>query len=276
MTQTEIHVRKPRLDFERPIDRFYLGGNPIRTHLFNALNLTFPEGERFFVKAVHDHRKDVHDPLLLRDVRAFAEQEGQHAHQHERFFGTLRAQGYVLDEFEARFLALARYAKDLPRWLRLTITAGAEHYTASLAALLLEHQLLEGCDETMRDLITWHAIEEIEHKHVAYDLLVRAYPRNYFLRVWGFIVATWVIWYYVPQAYKLLMKQDRAAGRLDDAQLEAARRELREEKEQRFRRALRGVLLRYFVPGFHPSQQDDRAILARYAPTLEPILASKG
>ncbi|HEX2679216.1 MAG TPA: metal-dependent hydrolase, partial [Polyangiales bacterium] len=83
---SQITVRKPELDFERPIERFYLHKNPIKSHVFNALNLMFPEGERFFVKAVHDHLKDLGDDAALqRDARAFAGQEGQHAHHHERF-----------------------------------------------------------------------------------------------------------------------------------------------------------------------------------------------
>ena len=57
-----ITVRKPRLDFGGDIPRFYLDDNPIKTHIFNALNLLFPDGERFFVKSVHDHAADIDDP----------------------------------------------------------------------------------------------------------------------------------------------------------------------------------------------------------------------
>ena len=264
MTQAEIVVRKPSLDFDRPIERYYIGGNVIRTHVFNALNLTFPEGERFFVKAVNDHKREIRDAALLDDVRAFSAQEGQHAHQHERFFAAMRRQGYKIDRFLAHFHDLGNYARDLPRAVRLAITAGAEHYTATIAMLLLDENLLANSDPTMRELITWHAIEEMEHKHVAYDTLLAAYPRSsYPLRVYGFLIATLVIFGYVTYAFRFLMRQDARAKRVTRVQIEDSRRELRQATERRFRQRLRRALLRYLRPGFHPNQCDDRALLDR-------------
>jgi uncharacterized protein len=267
MTDVAILVRKPRLDFGQPIERFYLGKNPVKTHIFNALNLLFPDGERFFVKSVHDHAKDLSDPQLLRDVRAFAGQEGQHAHQHERFFENLAQQGYSFER-----LKLARWSKTVPRPIRLAITAGAEHYTATMAAGLLESGILDECDPTMRDLMTWHALEEIEHKHVAYDVLVTCYPKSsYPLRLIGFLVASVVIAGFTFAGLRMLLIQDGKRGRLSRAQLEAARAELNQGRELRFRRKLRGALLRYLVPGFHPSQQDDSAVLERFTPAVAQI-----
>jgi uncharacterized protein len=272
MTDAAILVRKPRLDFSRSIDRFYLGGNPVKTHIFNALNLLFPDGERFFVKSVHDHAQDVADSQLLRDVRAFAGQEGQHAHQHERFFENLAQQGYSFERLLDRFQKLARWSKNVPRPIRLAITAGAEHYTATMAAGLLESGILDECDPTMRNLMTWHALEEIEHKHVAYDVLVACYPKtSYPLRQIGFIAATAVIASFTFAGLRMLLIQDGKRGRLSRAQFQAARAELNRGRELRFRRKLRGALLKYLVPGFHPSQQDDRAVLERFTPEVAQI-----
>jgi predicted metal-dependent hydrolase len=267
----ELVVRKPNLDFDQPLSRFYLDGNPIKTHIFNALNLLFPEGERFFVKSVHDHGREITNPQLLRDMRAFAGQEGQHAYQHERFFVAMKRQGYQIDRFLAHFHRLAMRAKSLPRALRLSITAGAEHYTATLAAALLEFDLLDDCDPVMRDLIMWHAVEEIEHKHVAYDTLVQAYPRGYPLRVLGFLIASLTIFGYTSFAFRFLMRQDKRAGRVSAEQLARGRVAMRSDKELRVRRELRAVLVRYFVPGFHPSEQDDSELLARFRPLVSKV-----
>lgn len=269
MTDHAIQVRKPALDFQQPIERFYFAGNPVKTHIFNALNLLFPDGERFFVKSVHDHAKDVRDPQLLRDIKAFAGQEGQHAHQHERFFAVLEQQGYRFGRLLTRFRGLAQWSRALPRWLRLSITAGAEHYTATMAALLLEHDMLEGCDPTLRDLILWHAVEEIEHKHVAYEVLVKHYTwSSYPLRIVGFLAASAVIAGYTAFGLRMLLRQDGRAQRLSREQLEAARGALGEGKELLFRRKLRRELARYFLPGFHPNQKDDRGLLARFLPQI--------
>jgi predicted metal-dependent hydrolase len=272
MTDTTILVRKPKLDFSQSIDRFYLGDNAVKTHIFNALNLLFPDGERFFVKSVHDHTKQLSDPQLVRDARAFAGQEGQHAHQHERFFENLAQQGYSFERLLDRFQRLARWSKNVPRSIRLAITAGAEHYTATMAAGLLESGILDECHPTMRDLMTWHALEEIEHKHVAYDVLVACYPKtSYPLRMIGFIAASVVIAGFTFAGLRMLLVQDGKRGRLTRAKFEADRKKLNEGRELRFRKKLRVALLKYLMPGFHPSQQDDREVLERFTPQVAQI-----
>ncbi|MEY4581790.1 MAG: hypothetical protein RL701_6493 [Pseudomonadota bacterium] len=276
MSQAALSVRKPALDFDRAIDRFYMGGDPVKSHIFNALNLLFPDGERFFVKSVHDHTKDIADDAeLLRAVRGFAGQEGQHAHQHERFFAVMNQQGYRFGYFLKHFHGQVRWGnKWLPRALRLSLTAGAEHYTATMAALVLKHGILDDCDPTMRDLITWHAVEEIEHKHVAYDLLVKLHPRNYLLRMLGFFLATFSIFGTAAFAFSFLVRQDLRAGRVTRAQLRAGGRGLLSGKELRFRRGVRRAILQYFRPGFHPNQNDDTSLLDRYAPGIKLAVSS--
>jgi predicted metal-dependent hydrolase len=268
--EAAIHVRKPRLEFERDIPHVYLDDNPIKTHFFNALNLLFPDGERFFVKAVHDHAARIDEPTLSAEIRGFAGQEGQHARQHERFFDVLERQGYRVGPLLARFHRLSRWANvRLPKALRLSMTAGAEHYTAVLPTLVFEHGLVERCDHTMRELIEWHAMEEIEHKHVAYDVFARCYRYAYPLRILGFAMATAVIALWTPIVLRRLLLQDGREGRLTGAQYRAALRALRGERELRFRRAMRGRLLGYLRPGFHPLQHDDQPLLERLRPQIE-------
>jgi hypothetical protein len=273
MASEPFSVRKPQLVFDGAMERFYLDQNPIKTHIFNALNLLFPDGERFFVKSVHDHSADIKDPALLRDMRAFAGQEGQHANQHERFFTVLEQQGYEIDKVLTPFRKLAVWSKRLPRSLRLSITAGAEHYTASLAALVLKQDMLAGCDPTMRSLMMWHALEEIEHKAVAYDVFVGAYPRSYVLRTVGFVLATMLIVGLTAAGLRLFLGQDLRERRLSRAELTAARRALGGAKERRFQASLRRDLMKYFKPGFHPNQQDDSLILAEFTAVIAQRLA---
>jgi uncharacterized protein len=211
MLRRACRASKPEIDFGRPIERFYLGGNPVKTHFFNALNLQFPAGERFFVRAVHDHAHEIGDQVLLRDIRTFAGQEGQHASQHQRFFEVLERQGYRIDGFLRRFERWVRVGGRLPRGLRLSMTAGAEHYTASMAALVFERDILYDCDVTLRDLIQWHALEEIEHKHVAYDVLVATHRHNYPLRMLGFAIGTLAIAAFTFAGTRMFLRQDARA-----------------------------------------------------------------
>lgn len=269
MSERQIVVRRPRLDFAGEVPRFYLEGNALKTHFFNALNLAFPDGERFFVKAVADHRDAIDDPALQRAIRAFSGQEGQHANQHERFFQVLERQGYEVERALRRFKSLARWAnRYLPRALRLSMTAGAEHYTATMAALVFEHGMVDDCHPVMRDLIQWHAIEEIEHKDVAYEVLMRTHSHNYPLRMFGFGVVSLFIGIWTVLGTRSLLMQDGRAGRLSRDDYRRARAQLGKGKAAAFRRDLRRHALRYLRPGFHPAQQDDRPLLARHGPIV--------
>jgi uncharacterized protein len=260
--QSHIVVRKPALRLsEAP--RYYLrGGNPLATHFFNALNLLFPDGERFFVKAVHDQLGKIDDPRLRADARAFALQEGQHAKEHQAFFAVLEEQGYPVSELLGSFHEFSLWCtRNIPAALRLSMTAGAEHYTATLGALVLETGVLDDCDPVMRELITWHAIEEIEHKSVAFDVLRATHP-GYALRVAGFCIATTVIGALTTRGLVKLVAHDR----IPEAERLRHRAALRgDPKLAAFRGRLRKMLLAYFRPSFHPTDVDDQHLIAEHS-----------
>ena len=98
-----IPVRHPDFPFDASIPRHWADGNPVASHIFNALNLTFPEGERFFIRAVNDHVGQIEDSALRKQARGFAGQEAVHGREHERYFDVLRAQGYRIDRFLRHF-----------------------------------------------------------------------------------------------------------------------------------------------------------------------------
>lgn len=248
-----IPVRRVRLPFDDSIPRAWLADNALETHVFNGLNLVFPDGERFFIRSVHAHLDRVHDPELREQVRAFAGQEANHAHEHERYFDILRAQGYEIDGFLTRFRRFSqRVERFVPRSLRLAMTAGAEHWTATLGALALTDPLMDEAHPTMRKLILWHAAEEVEHKAVAFDVM-RASGIGWFVRVLGYVLATVILFAWAGAATRMLLRQDRIGRK----QLAALRR----AAEERGRtgpppRIWQGAIA-YFRPGFHPDETDD-------------------
>lgn len=251
----EIPVRKPGLTFDESIPRYWFNGNIAATHGFNGLNLLFPEGERFFVKSVYDQLDKISDPVLREQARAFAGQEGQHANQHEKYFDVLRAQGYEIDTFLRRFRWFVRFSNRwLPARLRLSVTAGAEHYTAIFGSNALEEydEVFADLHPTMRRLIVWHATEEVEHRSVAYDVLQATYP-GYLLRIAGFVIATIALFGWSGYATRMLARQDRIPKKV-----------FREHQRQMFKRTdMRGVqrlkegLRAYFRRDFHPSHYGD-------------------
>lgn len=266
----DIPLRKPNLEFDASIPRYWMNGNVFATHFFNGLNLVFPDGERFFVKAVHDHLDQISDPVLLRQAKQFAAQEGQHANQHEKYFDCLRAQGYRIDPFLRRFHRFFRWTTNrVPAALRLSMTAGAEHYTAVLGAGAIEEfALLADAHTTMRSLIVWHATEEIEHKAVAFDVLRATHP-SYLLRITGFVIATIALFGWTFAGTRMLVKQDGISRR----ELAAQRRLALARDHGRGLRRIRAGVRAYFRRDFHPNEQDHLALARRRLAEVMPALA---
>ncbi len=253
-------VRTPSFDFNGEIPRHWMNGNAIGTHVFNGLNLVFPEGERFFIEAVRDCAKDADlSPALRREIRAFNGQEGRHAHEHERYFEILEKQGYEIQPFLQRFTKFIAWSnRFMPASLRLAITAGAEHYTATFGAMALQDPFLDAAHPTMRKLILWHATEEVEHKHVAFDVLQATHP-SLWLRRLGFVLATVDLFGFSIAAMRMLLKQDKAAGRSTDEDMARSRNEMK-ERQERMAPEMKRRIRAYWRRDFHPNDEDDHAL----------------
>lgn len=180
-SKPEILIRRPSHLLSRDIPRHWYGGDAFATHFLNALSSTFPFGEAFFVRSVLRYREQIADPQLLDNIRGFAGQEGQHSHVHQQHVEMLVAQGYAALETRNRFVdRIARWHNRHTPKLSLTMTAGLEHLTALLARRILsEPELRTGeMHPEMAQLWRWHALEEAEHKAVAFDVLMQVSPSH--------------------------------------------------------------------------------------------------
>src|SRR5690606_25368181 len=153
----------------------------------------FPVGERFFITCVRDFKDQIDDPRLQQDIKDFTRQEGQHGILHTRYNDRLQAQRIAVDMIrkgqERRLFGIIR--KHFSREFTLGITAAAEHITAIMADAFVERpHIFEGSDERMRALYVWHAMEEMEHKGVAYDVLVDVAKAGYGTRVGAMLLVT--------------------------------------------------------------------------------------
>ena len=254
-----IPVRKMNFEFEG-VPKDYLNGNLAFSNFFNGLNLLFPEGERFFMRAVRDGLNTIKspDPELKMLAKGFFGQETQHAIEHEKFFDILEQHGYQFRQPLAKFDRLIlNLRKKLPASLRLAMTAGAEHLTAILGQTSLTDPDICTAHPKMRDLIQWHAIEEIEHKSVAYDVYQEAYG-SYFLRIFGYLVAVGVIGYHTIKFGYMFMEQDEPNKRLARQKIRQALREKRKTHNY-----LVKDFFKYFNPSFHPTQIEDEHLVAQ-------------
>ncbi|HEX5374242.1 MAG TPA: metal-dependent hydrolase [Aquabacterium sp.] len=182
-------VPRERLNFhldDRDIPKYWFGGDPFKTRLFDALSLIFPPGEKFFMTTVRDFRSKISDKKLIDDIMGFNRQEAQHTLVHNQYNDRLRAQGMDVDRLikELDHLLFSVYRNKFSRDYTLAITCALEHFTAIGAATLFDaRDVMKEADHRVRAMYSWHAIEEVEHKGVAYDVMCDYAKVSYFKRI---------------------------------------------------------------------------------------------
>lgn len=157
----------------RPLPRHFVGDDLLLSHVAAVLSSMFPEGEAFFVRSVRAHRGRITDPDLLADIAGFIGQESVHAREHRALDRHLAGLGYPTRHLERRAgWALRLLERLLTPNACLAVTAALEHATATLAEAILStpevQELFE--DDQVRRLLLWHALEECEHKRVAFEV----------------------------------------------------------------------------------------------------------
>ena len=65
---TELVVRRLLIDLETPVRHHWCGGDAFRTAFFNALSMSFPVGEQFFIDSVRENLA-AHRPKVAQQPR---------------------------------------------------------------------------------------------------------------------------------------------------------------------------------------------------------------
>lgn len=259
----DITVRDLRFLSHGPPRRWWMNGDPVATAWFTALSGTFPRGEAFFIEAVKAHR-DGASPELTAQIRDFIIQEVNHSREHLALNRLTVAAGYDMSGIDQHVEIVMDQLKGRPVILDLASTIALEHFTAMMANEFLSNpKHLAGSDPEVADLWRWHAIEEIEHKGVAFDTWLHA------TRDWS----RWKRWK-VKTLIMALVTKNFFAHRVSDtlgllAQdgITGARAKWRIFAYLFWKpgvlRRIFPALLAYFLPGFHPWNRDDRALIVR-------------
>lgn len=170
-----ISVRRLLVDLDQPVTLHWNGGLAFSSQMFNALSMSFPAGEQFFIDALRAGVKSLPEDrrqAWATDLALFVGQEATHRHLHAKFNALL--EGHGLDNAWARrvqFRLRRRQGRSVQD--NVAATAAYEHLTAVLAqALLLRPQWLQGAPQPLRLLWEWHSAEELEHRCVAHALLL--------------------------------------------------------------------------------------------------------
>lgn len=265
--QRSVKTRRIHFDYAPgSLEQHFVAGDLISSHLVAVLSATFPEGEEFFVRSVRHYAGRITDPVLREQVKGFIGQEVTHGREHRALNERLGAMGYPTARVDQKVAALlAQLEKRAAPRFRLALTAAFEHLTAVLAEQILgdpEMQELLGTGE-VREMLLWHALEECEHKAVAFDVYraiggtekmrigaMRAARVGFFTRIGVFTLAS--------------MAGDRSSYnpvRLARSAVTFARSPLVSPE-------LRKALKAYDVAGFHPDDRDTEALLAHWTAEL--------
>src|SRR5690625_2618944 len=173
-------VRRMRFRFgePQPMNHYLVDGDIVLSHLVALLSASFPPGEESFIRSVRRFSGRITDPTLKKRVAAFIGQEAVHGQEHRRLNEKLIEKGYPMvrlytfSKDSLRQRLIERIERLTPGYFHLAMTAAAEHYTATLAERVLGSAELQAipADPEGWNLLNWHAMEELEHKSVAFDV----------------------------------------------------------------------------------------------------------
>ena len=251
---------------------FWNGASPSRTFFFDALSILFPRGERFFMDSFKAFRSQITDPVLLAQVNGFLSQAAIHTREHVDYNNRLKALGIDITPLDERLQRrLERLRQVFTPLQQLAATCAFEHFTAIIAdEILTRPDYFKGSDTAFQQLWQWHALEETEHKAVAYDVYKAVSgPNGYWPRIKAMIQVTIAFNQSLFIHYRYLSRQ--AGLPVFKATLGLI--------WVLFGRPgmVRRTFLRYaqfFLPGFHPWHHDNRKALKRAQAWYDKALKS--
>ncbi|WP_129781629.1 metal-dependent hydrolase [Peristeroidobacter soli] len=263
-----ITPRDLRLDRKAAHAKWWHGGDPVATAYFNALSASFPQGETFFIESVRRFRDRV-TPRLQEQIKAFVEQEAAHTREHVVFNKLIKSAGYETAKMDAEIRRRLDVARSRHPVGQLAITVALEHFTAIMAhAILVEKNPLPGAPAEVLRLWQWHAIEEIEHKAVAFDTYLAVTRelsgfKRWAIRCQVMVLISLQFWYSNLQRMADFFRQDG---------INTPRTWWRVFTYLVFKPGVvRKVFLPYlsfFRPGFHPWDHNDRALVREFEQRL--------
>ena len=232
------------------------------SQFMNTLSVFFPAGERFFITSILNYRDQISDPQLQEDIKAFVGQESMHTREHLVYNQALIDAGFPVDKYMVGVEKLLGLLQTVaPKDAQLALTIALEHLTATLGGVLLnEPDIMKGSESNFMNVWNWHAMEEVEHKGVAYDVwneVMSNSAYSYTLRVSIFSLAQVIFWSLVMAFHVDMVRNSKQLlnikgwGRCMNTLW----------GQPGILRKISIEMLHYFRPGYHPWQNDNRYLL---------------
>lgn len=268
-------VRRMNFNFDH-VPEYWANNSAGITHFMTALSALFPDGEKLFidsVRAVRYHPAIKDNDVLQKEISAFIGQEAMHTQEHVGFNASAQKYGHDVAKFERETGRLIQGAR---KWFAravkpfgmtqemvdLTATTALEHFTATIASELLRNQHIQALmtDPTMSYMWYWHAVEENEHKAVAYDVYEGVFGKGlkaYALRNIALVIAMALIFTAQSSFVIRLLKED---GKLNMKELGMIYK-YAYSPSKGIIAGMTKEMLAYFKPSFHPNDLDTVELL---------------
>ena len=273
-------IVRSNLDFKlADVPRYWFAGDPFLTRMFDALSLTFPDGERYFIQSVRLFRDQIQDPDLKQRVADFIRQEAQHGIAHDKMNQIMKDQGMPVDQFIQRLNKVFKFElKYRSPQYNIAMTAAAEHLTALMAETFYgEKETLQDAHPYVRALFAWHAIEEMEHRDVAFDVMQQVGNVPEVTRKMALVLTTGLMFGFTLYRANVMLKCD-GFNRTQRLKMNVRGLQWLFGKQGKLRK-MQSKYRDWFKPDFHPSQHP---IIAQYdvwidtlAQTGDPIQAGE-
>ncbi|ASL07741.1 MULTISPECIES: metal-dependent hydrolase [Mycobacterium] len=248
--------------------KYFVNDDIVFSHFVANLSGAFPSGEELFIRSVRRFSDEVTDPTLKKRVAGFIGQESVHGQQHRLLNEKLIDMGYPIAWWDSKKFNdwVKRLEERLPARLPLAVTAAAEHFTAVLAERTLGEEEIQAIPGELQvwNVLNWHAVEELEHKSVAFDVFRTVAGGTERMRrsVMAVMIPTLLLLIAVTLVYSLAHDPD---GRRQP--LRVIREAYRLYRGPIFR-GLIPDLTKYLRPGFHPDDIDTNALLEHWQEEL--------
>jgi predicted metal-dependent hydrolase len=238
-----IQVRRLRLALPDRVPLNIVPDDPFLSRMLVGLSLLMPYLEPYLVRTMHAAKAHVKDAALARDMALFSEQEGQHFRQHKRFNEVIRP-----PQHEAALCALEQavdadyrlFTAERSLRFNLAYAEGFEAMTTAVALFSVEQRVDEAMIEPAGSLFRWHALEELEHRNVAFDAYHHLYGGYGYRLAVGLFAQLHMARFITRAARVLAIDQPAASGPSS--------------------RNWNGLAVRYLIP----------RVLATYAPWYTP------
>ena len=274
-TPDEVTISPRDINFDVAAARkgYWMDGDPVATAIMNSLSLTFPDGERMFIDAVKAYKSQVSEKLQ-KDVQDFIRQEAIHSREHHMLNELIDHEKYPVEEIEQIVRDRIKIGRDNGPMAMLVATICLEHLTAMMADLMVDREdMYDNTDPAIEQLWRWHAMEETEHKAVAYDVFLEVTQDWSPFKRWTRRCISMAIigrnFVKNIETFSVMMLQ--ADGWDEKSARKAVKRYLWKSPNLFGKKP--GLFFSWFKPGFHPWDHDNRPLMAEWKAEFDAVAA---